>query len=187
MAVTLACIGGRDAYNLLHGALMAERLGPRPTPFGDSQPIFRCESPVGGFFFLSRHGETSYERTPSFVNYRANIFALKDLGTRSIVSWSETRAISHNFKIGQYVIVDDLVDETALRPQTFFEQQGFGHLRQWPVFCPSLRKAMADVEEKGLDILAPFKKGDYARPRLFEVAAAINRMRTLKIKITPDG
>jgi hypothetical protein len=41
---------------------------------------------------------------------------------------------------------------------------------------------MADVEEKGLDILAPFKKGDYARPRLFEVAAAINRMRTLKIK-----
>ena len=45
-----------------------------------------------------------------------------------------------------------------------------------------LRKAMADVEEKGLDILASFKKGDYARPRLFEVAAAINRMRTLKIK-----
>jgi len=46
-----------------------------------------------------------------------------------------------------------------------------------------LRKAMADVEEKGLDILSPFKKGDYARPRLFELAAAINRMRTLKMRI----
>jgi hypothetical protein len=45
-----------------------------------------------------------------------------------------------------------------------------------------LRKAMADIEEKGLDILAPFKKGDYARPRLFELAAAVNRMRTLEIK-----
>lgn len=45
-----------------------------------------------------------------------------------------------------------------------------------------LKKAMADVEEKGLDILSPFKKGDYARPRLFEVAAAINRMRTLKMR-----
>jgi len=45
-----------------------------------------------------------------------------------------------------------------------------------------LRRALADVEEKGLDILAPFKRGDYARPRIFEVAAALNRMRTLKVK-----
>lgn len=146
MAVTLACIGGRDAYNLLReGALMAERLGARPTPFGDSQPIFRCASRFGQFFFVSRHGESGYERTPSFVNYRANIYALKDLGTRAIVSWSETRAISHNFTIGQYVIVEDLIDETVARPQTFFADRGFGHLRQWPVFCPSLRAALAEA------------------------------------------
>jgi 5'-methylthioadenosine phosphorylase len=146
MAVTLACIGGRSAYDLLkEGALVAERIGPRPTPFGHSQPIFRCESRFGGFFFLSRHGERGYDLTPSFVNYRANIYALKDLGARSIISWSETRAISHNFKIGQYVLVDDLVDETVARPATFFTDQGFGHLRQWPVFCPSLRSALTDA------------------------------------------
>lgn len=45
-----------------------------------------------------------------------------------------------------------------------------------------LRKAIAVVEEKGMDILSPFKRGDYAMPRLFEVAAAINRLRTLKVK-----
>lgn len=151
MSIALACIGGRDAYNLLKdGALMAERLEPQETPFGKSQPIYRCQSRFGGFYFLSRHGEKCYECTPSFVNYRANIYALKDLGTRSIVSWSETRAISHNFKIGHYVVIDDLVDETVSRPQTFFRDQGFGHLRQWPVFCPSLRKALIETlaEEK---------------------------------------
>jgi predicted ABC-class ATPase len=45
-----------------------------------------------------------------------------------------------------------------------------------------LRKAMADLDSKGLDILSPFKPGDYARPRIHEVAAAINRMRTLKVR-----
>ena len=146
MAATLACIGGRDAYHLLkEGAFVAERLGPQNTPFGESQPIYRCRAQRGEFLFLSRHGESGYERTSSYVNYRANLYALKELGTRSMVSWSETRAITHNFKIGQYVIVDDFVDETVSRTQTFFQERCFGHLRQWPVFCPSLRKALADT------------------------------------------
>lgn len=153
MSITLACIGGRSAYDLIEaGALLSERLGPQPTPFGASQPIYRCRSRHGEFYFLSRHGESGYERTASFVNFRANIYALKDLGTRSIVSWSEARAISHNFKIGQYALIDDLVDETRARSQTFFEEQGFGHLRQWPVFCPSLRSALlATLEAEGCE------------------------------------
>jgi 5'-methylthioadenosine phosphorylase len=149
MAAALACIGGRAAYDLLkEGALVAERIAAQRTPFGESQPIYRCRSHFGEFYFLSRHGETGYDRTPRYINYRANIYALKDLGTRSIVSWSETRAISHNYKIGQYVVIDDLLDETMARPQTFFEDQGLGHLRQWPVFCPSLRSALIDTLEE---------------------------------------
>jgi predicted ABC-class ATPase len=45
-----------------------------------------------------------------------------------------------------------------------------------------LKRTMADMEGKGLDILAPFPRGDYARPRIFELAAALNRMRTLKVR-----
>ena len=149
MKATLACIGGLAAYDLLReGALVAKRLGSRTTPFGESQPIYLCESRFGEFYFLSRHGESSFAVAPSFINYRANIYALKDLGVRSIVSWSDTRAINHNFAIGQYVIVDDLVDETHLRPNTLFENRGLGVLRQWPVFCPSLRKAFSDALAK---------------------------------------
>ncbi|GAF68260.1 unnamed protein product, partial [marine sediment metagenome] len=139
-----ACIGGTAAYDLLReGALLGQRLGPQATPFGASQPIYLCESRFGEFYFLSRHGESSFDLAPSFVNYRANIYALKDLDVRSIVSWSETRAISHNYKIGQYVIVDDLIDETHSRPNTFFENRGLGVVRQSPVFCPSLHQAFA--------------------------------------------
>lgn len=143
MDATLACIGGTLAYDLLkQGALVARRLGPQKTPFGVSQPIYDCESRFGKFLFLSRHGESGYDLTPSFVNYRANIYALKALGIRAIVSWSETRAISHNYNIGEYVIVDDLIDETTRRANTFFENQSLGVIRQWPVFCPSLRRAL---------------------------------------------
>ncbi|MFQ5807069.1 MAG: MTAP family purine nucleoside phosphorylase [Phycisphaerae bacterium] len=144
MKPTLACIGGTAAYDLLReGALLARRLGPQATPFGESQPVYLAASRFGEFYFLSRHGESSFDLAPSFVNYRANIYALKDLDVRSIVSWSETRAICHNYKIGQYVIVDDLVDETHSRANTFFENRGLGAVRQWPVFCPSLRQAFA--------------------------------------------
>ncbi len=144
MTATTACIGGTAAYDLLReGAFVAQRLGPQETPFGLSQPIYLCNSRHGSFYFLSRHGESGFNVAPSFVNYRANIYALKDLGVRAIVSWSETRAICHNYKIGEYVIVDDVIDETHVRPVTFFENRGLGVVRQWPVFCPSLRRAWA--------------------------------------------
>ena len=144
MNPALASIGGTAAYDLLReGALVAKRLGPQNSPFGDSQPIYLCESRFGQFYFLSRHGERGYDLAPTFVNYRANVYALKALGVRAVASWSETRAINHNFKIGQYVLVSDLIDETVSRTNTFFENQGLGLVRQWPVFCPSLRTALA--------------------------------------------
>lgn len=148
MSCTVACIGGAAAYNLLdEGAFVAQRLGAQPTPFGRSQPIYRCRTRFGEFFFLLRHGESRYELAPGSINYRANIYALKDLGMRTVVSWSETRAISHNYKIGEYVVVGDLIDETRARPATFFENRGLGDVRQWPVFCPSLRQALVQTLE----------------------------------------
>lgn len=151
MGTSLACIGGRAAYDLLSRAvLVGTRLGPRATPFGEAQPIYRCASNGHEFLLLCRHGEAGYEVTPSHINYRANVYALKDLGAEGIVSWSETRAISHNFRVGQYVVVDDLIDETVSRPGTFFNNKDLAHLRNWPVFCPTLRKALvtALTEEK---------------------------------------
>ena len=143
MGIKIACIGGRSAYDLVkQGAFVGERVGPRPTPFGESQPIYRCRSDAGEFLLLCRHGEAGYEVTPNLINYRANVYALKDLGIEAVVSWSETRAISHNYTIGQFVIVDDMIDETVSRPRTFFDNKELGHIRHWPVFCQRLRRAI---------------------------------------------
>jgi 5'-methylthioadenosine phosphorylase len=85
-----------------------------------------------------------YQLSGSFINYRANLYALKDLGVRGIISFSAAAAISHNHNVGDLILVSDLIDRTTHRPGTFFENAGFGALRQFPVFCPALRKAMAD-------------------------------------------
>ncbi|RMF77827.1 MAG: phosphorylase [Planctomycetota bacterium] len=151
MEPVLACIGGSAAYRLLcEGAFVGERLGPQQTPFGESQPIYLCRGRFGEFYFLSRHGDHLCEMAPCGINFRANIYALKDLGVRSIVSWSSTRAISHNYRIGEYAIASDLIDETRSRAVTMFPRLGLGDVRQWPVFCPSLGKALGatlEVEE----------------------------------------
>jgi len=137
----LAVIGGSGAYTLLqNGAMKGERLGPRETPFGQSQPVYSASVGAGTqFYFLSRHGEERYSVTAPFVNYRANIYALRDLGVTRIVSWSGPGAINTDYRIGQFVIIDDIIDETKNRPTTFFEGAGIGFVRQSPTFCPDLR------------------------------------------------
>ncbi len=153
MGTKLACIGGRAAYELVRqGVFVAQRIGPRPTPFGPSQPLYQCRCPGGEYLLVCRHGEAGYEVTPSLVNYRANIYALKDLEVDAVVSWSETRAISHNYRVGEYVLVDDLIDETVARPRTFFDNKELAHIRHWPVFSGALRKAFAAaLQEEGFE------------------------------------
>jgi hypothetical protein len=50
-----------------------------------------------------------------------------------------------------------------------------------------LKRALGDVEEKGLDILVPYKVGNLAMPRIYELAGAINRMRTLRVHQTSQN
>jgi predicted ABC-class ATPase len=56
------------------------------------------------------------------------------------------------------------------------------YLEESPCLKEGLEKAMAEVDEKGLDVLMPYQVGNLAKPRLFEVAGAVNRLRSLKIK-----
>jgi 5'-methylthioadenosine phosphorylase len=144
----IAFIAGGKVYQLAR-----DRLGSlvdvvvKETPFGCSSPILFLESGGHRFFVLPRHGEKEYRVSAPFVNYRANVWALKELGVSRIVAWSGPGALSSRFQIGQFVLPADLLDLTRHRPTTFFENLGIGLLRSRPVFCPSLERPLRRVLE----------------------------------------
>jgi 5'-methylthioadenosine phosphorylase len=146
LSVSSAIIGGSSGYRFLqerwHGL---ELIGPVSTPFGDSVPVYRGTFRDLEFLYMSRHGERGYNTTASFVNYRANIWALKELGVERIASWSGPASIDLETAIGQVVVPGDLIDETRRRDYTFFEGLGLGFVRQNPVFCPEMSAALSSA------------------------------------------
>ena len=181
MNIPLAVIGGSGAYHLLADQALGREIDctTLKTPFGDSAPLHRFEDDAGEFLFLSRHGENDYSLTAPFVNYRANIYALKEMGARRIVSWSGPGIINTAFKPGDFVIPHDLIDETRNRESTFFKNTGVGFIRQSQPFCPEVRQVLHDAVH-GLGI-AHHESAVYActeGPRL-ETPAEIRKLRLL--------
>ncbi|MDI6827217.1 MAG: MTAP family purine nucleoside phosphorylase [Armatimonadota bacterium] len=154
MEELLAVIGGSQAHTLIRsGSIFGERIGSVQTPFGESQPIYRILDGDINYLFLSRHGEEGYRVSATFVNYCANIWALKELGAGRVIGWSGPGAINTNLRLGQFVLPDDVIDETKRRTYTFFEGMGVGFVRQNPVFCSDLQDvALKAMVKLGLDI-----------------------------------
>ncbi len=142
--IKLAAIGGSGAYQLAKSNWGKEG---KPeivqTPFGPSAPLHTFTPPdAPPFIFLSRHGEKGYHTSAPFVNYRANLWALKEKGVERIFSWSGPGAIKQDFQMGDYVIPHDLLDFTKTRTATFFTKRGLGFIRQSSPFCPHGRQAL---------------------------------------------
>ena len=89
-SVRIAVIGGSGAYHLLTKQSLGKekKCQNLDTPYGESAPIRHFSFDGLEFLFLSRHGETDYSITAPFINYRANIYALKECGVQRIIAWS---------------------------------------------------------------------------------------------------
>ena len=146
-SVQIAVIGGSGAYHLL----TKESLGQEKkcqsfdTPYGESAPVHHFSIDGLEFLFLSRHGEMDYSITAPFVNYRANIHALKECGVQRIIAWSGPGIINTAFEPGDFVVPHDIIDETKNRPTTFFDNTGIGFIRQSQPFCPQISNALHNV------------------------------------------
>jgi 5'-methylthioadenosine phosphorylase len=138
----LAVIGGSEAHRLLADDFAGDEVGPCETPFGPSEPLRLVSGPDGPFLFLPRHGRSGYNTSAPNVNYRANIYALKDKGATHVIAWSGPGAVNPDFNTGSFVVPNDLIDETRTRKSTYFESGGLGFVRQNPVFCPVLTDAL---------------------------------------------
>jgi len=153
MPGTLACIAGEEVSRQWEtGRLSGQSLGPRQTPFGPSGPLYRVGEGPRGYFLLQRYGGPRGKTAPHRVNYRANLYALKDLGAQCVLAWGPGGAVTHTIGVGDLVVADDVLDFTAKRPSTFFEDSPLGFLRQFPVFCPTLRRL---VDQVLLDLRLP--------------------------------
>ncbi len=142
----LGLIAGSRGYDLVRqGAFGKPSLERADTPYGPSSPLFEGEVLGQPAVLVSRHGAEGYEIAAPFVNYRANIYALKDRGVERIIAWSGPGAINPGLEIGSYVLPDDLLDETRGRAGTFYEGSGLGFIRQFPVFCPEVREALREA------------------------------------------
>jgi 5'-methylthioadenosine phosphorylase len=174
----IAIIGGGRIYHLAKDRLgIVKDILVKETPFGPSTPVYFIQHGERPFYFVPRHGDQRYSVTAPFVNYRAMIWALKDLDVQRIVAWSGPGALKQTMKIGDFALPDDLLDLTHSRDRTFFDNQGIGILRQSPMFCPQLRKVLsAGLQELGLEA---HEGGTYAvteGPRL-ETRAEVKMLR----------
>ena len=181
MAANIAIIGGSRAYSLLQQGSLGNKIDTQvvTTPYGPSQPIHRYQYCGEYFWFMSRHGEKGYELSAPFVNYRANIWALKELGCQRIVAWSGPGIINPDYRIGYFALPHDLIDETRSRDSTFFKGSGIGFIRQKKVFCPELRECLIKTLQQ-LGLLS-YHSGVYVctqGPRL-ETPAEIRKYRIL--------
>ena len=129
----LAIIGGSGLYKMQ--GLESTQEFDLETPFGKpSAPIVVGILEGQPVAFLARHG-MGHTLSPSEINYRANIFALKSLGIERIVSVSAVGSLREDFAPADLVIPDGLFDNTKGRQHTFFEDGLVAHISPADPFC----------------------------------------------------
>jgi 5'-methylthioadenosine phosphorylase len=122
----LAIIGGSGLYDVEE--FKDRELLELNTPWGKiSDHILKTRYNNKDVYFLPRHGRGHFV-SPSNINFRANIDALKQLGVTDIVSVSAVGSLKNELQPGKFVIVDQFIDRTFARKKTFFDEDIVAHV-----------------------------------------------------------
>lgn len=143
--IAFAVIGGSGLYNMKGLTDTVEH--HIDTPFGKPSSSVIVGSLEGlRVAFLARHG-VGHFITPTEVNYRANIYALKSLGVTRIVAINACGSLREDYAPGHIVIPDQIYDNTKHRERTFFGGGLVAHLGSADPFCPDLSTDVYEAVE----------------------------------------
>jgi len=142
----IGVIGGSGLYE--PGALEDAQEIAVASAFGEpSGPVTTGRIGNVQFSFIARHG-AGHRLSPSQVNYRANVDALKRCGVTDVLALSAIGSLKEDIAPGEFVVVDQLIDRTAARERSFFGDGIVAHVPLADPVCPRLSKQAAKAAEK---------------------------------------
>lgn len=150
----IGIIGGSGLYEI--AGLQNPIWRKVQTPWGEpsDELLFGTLDGVG-CVFLPRHGR-GHPLSPTDMNYRANIDALKRSGVTEILSISAVGSLKEEYAPGHFLIVDQFIDRSFAREKTFFGPGCVAHISMADPVCPRLGDA---VETAGLSLGLPMSRG----------------------------
>jgi 5'-methylthioadenosine phosphorylase len=123
------------------------------TPYGKpSAPIVVGAVGAKQVAFLPRHGR-NHELPPAQIPYRANVWAMKELGVRRIIGPNASGALKAELELGEFVVCDQFVDRTNGRDDTYYEGPETTHVSAADPYCADLRRILVDTaRELGIPV-----------------------------------
>jgi len=139
----IGIIGGSGLYSM--PGFSAQQETAFETPFGEPSDSFVLGT-LGGrqVAFLARHGR-GHRLSPSEINFRANIYAMKSLGVERIVSLSAVGSLKEEHRPLDFVLPDQFFDRTRGRASTFFGEGLVAHISFADPICPELASVLAQA------------------------------------------
>jgi 5'-methylthioadenosine phosphorylase len=118
------------------------------TPYGPPSARVRIGQIDGAeVAFMPRHGD-EHTLPPHRINYRANVWAMKEVGVRRIVGPAACGSLKPELEPGTFVVCDQFVDLTRMREDTFYDGPQTTHVSAADPYCPDLSRLLAEADEQ---------------------------------------
>lgn len=146
-AADIGVFGGSGFYSLLANVREVQI----ETPYGaPSDSVFLAEVDGKRIAFLPRHGR-HHTIPPHNINYRANVWAMKHLGVKFLISPCAAGSLQRHVEPEHFVVCDQYVDRTRGRKDTFYDGPDVYHVSSADPYCPHLRRlAIEVIKEHGI-------------------------------------